>query len=223
MPDLALRKPGIGDAHRELALAIHRVAGVDGEVEDRIFELIGIDPDRPDIGLAFDLHLDPFADRAVEQVAHLAQQLPRLDRAWQQGLGPGEGQQPAGERSRAIGAFERAVDMARSFLRLFLDAALGHFEAAQHHREHIVEIVRDAAGKLADSLHLLELAQLGFGGGAGLAFLDQAEIGVAQFRGPLDHGLFEPLRAIGFDVGDLARDPALGERGRHQPAERDHR
>ena len=38
-----------GDAHQRRC-AVHRVAGVDREVEDRIFELVRIDVDRPGVG-----------------------------------------------------------------------------------------------------------------------------------------------------------------------------
>ena len=44
--------------------------------------------------------------------------------------------------------------------------APGEIEAADDDREHVVEIVGDAAGQLADRLHLLDLAQLRLGGGA---------------------------------------------------------
>ena len=39
----------------------------------------------------------------------------------------------------------------------------GEVDPADDDRQHIVEIVRDAAGQLADRLHLLDLAELGFG------------------------------------------------------------
>ena len=38
-----------------------------------------------------------------------------------------------------------------------------HVEAADDHRQHVVEVVGDAAGQLADRLHLLRLAQFPFG------------------------------------------------------------
>ena len=47
-------------------------------------------------------------------------------------------------------------------------------QAADDDRQHVVEIVRDAAGQLADSLHLLHLAQLLLGLGALLDLLDDA-------------------------------------------------
>ena len=47
-----------------------------------------------------------------------------------------------------------------------------HLQVAGDHGQQVVEIVRDAAGQLADCLHFLDLAQLAFlrqqhGGGAG--------------------------------------------------------
>jgi hypothetical protein len=40
-------------------------------------------------------------------------------------------------------------------------AALGEVDAADDDREHVVEVVGDAAGQLADRLHFLDLAELG--------------------------------------------------------------
>ena len=55
---------------RQAAVAVHRVAGVDREIEDRIFELVRIDEHRPGFGVEPGLDLDPLAQRAVEQVGH---------------------------------------------------------------------------------------------------------------------------------------------------------
>ena len=46
--------------------------------------------------------------------------------------------------------------------------AADHVEAAQDDGQQIVEVVRDAAGELADGLHLLRLAQQFLGLAAGL-------------------------------------------------------
>ena len=45
-----------------------------------------------------------------------------------------------------------------------VEPAPGKVDPADDHRQHIVEIVRDAAGQLADRLHLLDLAELRLGG-----------------------------------------------------------
>jgi hypothetical protein len=111
----------------------------------------------------------------------------------------------------------------RRLRRLVVDPALGELEPAEHDRQHIVEVVRDAAGQLADRVHLLHLAQPRLGLFADDRRLGQLSVGLAKFGGPgLDRAL-QRRRTVGFDLGRLARDTALGERGNGEPAERQHR
>ena len=88
-----------------------------------------------------------------------------------------------------------------------VETAEGEVYAAHHYRQHIVEVVGDAAGKLADRFHLLHLAELGFGGlalgGLGL----QRLVGLPQLLRALAHRLFEHFRALGlaFDLAPRRR------------------
>ena len=71
-----------------------------------------------------------------------------------------EGKQPLGERRRALGAKDRVRDGAlypdgRSALGFA--PALGDVEIAQNDHQQVVEVMRDAAGELADRLHALHL------------------------------------------------------------------
>ena len=109
---------------------------------------------------------DPLADRAVDQLEHVLDQLGRRDRLGQQRLGAGEGEQAAGQRGGAGGALHRIVEVELDLAARAVQLAPGEIEAADDDREHIVEIVGDAAGELADRLHLLDLAELRLGGGA---------------------------------------------------------
>ncbi len=79
---------------------------------------------------------------------------PRLQR-----LAAGEREQTAGE----IGAAERAVqDLPGHGGLLLVGRPLDQeFHIADDDAKQVVEVVRDAAGELADRLHLLRLAQLG--------------------------------------------------------------
>ena len=99
-----------------------------------------------------------------EIVVEPDQQAVHVDRLGIERLAPGEGKQPLGERGGALGAAHGAVDgAAQAFLRPpgpVLHVATGHLQIADDDREQIAEIVRDAAGELADRLHLLGLAQL---------------------------------------------------------------
>jgi hypothetical protein len=89
------------------------------------------------------------------------------------------------------------------------ELALGQIEATDDHRQHIVEIVRDAPGQLADRLHLLHLMQLRFGGGAFGGFLAQALVRFAEFPGAGLHGMFQFRRAHEFVIGLAAGDQPL--------------
>ena len=155
-----------GDAHH--AAAVHRVARVDREIDDRIFELVRIDVGRPGFRREVDLDADPLAQRAVEQVGHAADQLIAVDALGQQRLGAGEGQQAPGQRGGAGRAFHRIVEVRHDFAARAVEAPQCKVDAADDDRQHVVEVVGDAAGQLADRFHLLDLAELGFGR---LAFL----------------------------------------------------
>ena len=74
-------------------------------------------------------------------------------------LAPGEGEQPP-DQLRALlgGAAGHAEDPA--LLLVERQPPLDQVEAAEHRGEQIVEIVRDAAGELADRVHLARLEQL---------------------------------------------------------------
>ena len=58
----------------EQAAVGHRVAGVDGDVEQGRFELGAVGLDRAGVGREDGPDLDPLAQRAVEQVGHAADQ-----------------------------------------------------------------------------------------------------------------------------------------------------
>ena len=116
------------------------------------------------------MQLDVVADEFGQQLADAVDCLVQAQAARLHHLLAAEGQQLPGQRGGAVG---RALD--------FLDvlaAAIVHRQSiqqkiriAEDRGEDVVEVVRDAAGKTADRLHLLRLAQLrlaqaerGFGG-----------------------------------------------------------
>ena len=106
------------------------------------------------------------------------------------------------------------------------ELAPGEIEAADDDREHVVEIVRDAAGELADRLHLLDLAELRLGGGALGRLGFEAGIGVGELRGARPHRLFEVERAQRLRLGIAPRlhafdERAVGEDGEAHRAEAD--
>src|SRR5574338_81701 len=197
------------DAHH--SLAVHRVAGVDREVENRMLELVRVDISGPGIGGEIDLDADALAERPVAQVGHPRNQLAAVDPLWEQRLGPGEGQQPAGQRGGPGRTLHRILQLHQHFAPRTVESALGQVDPADDDGEHIIEVVRDAAGELPDRLHLLHLAQLGFGRLALLRLRFQRLVGLPQFLGALAHGELERFRALGLAFGEAAGQRVLPE------------
>ena len=111
-----------------------------------------------------------------------------------------EGEQAMGELRGVAGALHGHLDRTdepcgpfRSVAGLALEPAADHVEIAEDDGEQIVEVVRHAAGELADGLHLLRL--------------DQARLRL------------DPPRRLGLELGGALADPLLellvhvGERG----------
>ena len=172
-------------------------------------------------GVEIDLDRDPLAERAVEQVGHAADQLAAVDALGQQRLGAGEGQQAAGQRGGAGRALHRIVEVQSDLAARAVEPAPGEVDAADDDRQHVVEIVGDAAGQLADRLHLLDLAELRLGRLALLGFGLQRLVGLPQFLGPVAHRLFERLGALGLAFGLAPGGGVLAQRLERDHAEED--
>ena len=100
------------------------------------------------------------------------------------------------KRGGAGRALHRIVEVHHHLPARAIEAAQGKIDAADDDREHVVEVVRDAAGQLADRLHLLHLAELGFGRFALRRFGLQRLVRFPQLLRALAHRLLElPRRA----------------------------
>ena len=145
----------------ELAAARHRVARVDGEIEDHVFDLRGIDQRRPQAVAERKLDRDILAERALQDRGGARDDLVEVDVARLQRLLAREGEHALGELRAARGRFvDRLHD--RRELRILPDRIRQQLGHADDDGQQIVEIVRDAAGHLPDRFHLLRLAQLPF-------------------------------------------------------------
>ena len=193
--DLVGLQGDVGGADAHHAGAVHRVAGVDREVDDGVLELVRIDVGRPGVGGEVDLDLDPLAQRPVEQVGHAGDQLAAVDPLGQQRLGAGERQQPPGQRRGAGRALHGVGEVGHDLALGPVQAAAGEVDAADHHRQHVVEVVGDAAGQLADRFHLLDLAELRLGELPLDRFGAQRLVGVLQLLRALGDRLLERLGA----------------------------
>ena len=151
---------------RQPAAADHRVARVEAQVEKPVLELAGVDQNVPEIRAGDRFHRDFRPDRAPDKLFHAEDELIDVCGLRIERLAPRKGQQTMGQgRGAPDGALRRlhiTVDFARTPLG---DAGLHEIEAALDAGQNIVEVVREAAGELADGLHLLRLPQRCLGGG----------------------------------------------------------
>ena len=149
------------------------------------------------------------------------------DRLGQQRLGAGEGEQAAGQRGGAGRALHRIVEVELDLAARAVQLAPGEIEAADDDREHVVEIVGDAAGELADRLHLLDLAELRLGGGALGRLGLEPLVGVAELArcAPAPPARARSARRASLSASRRALEPldegAVGEEGEPDRAEAD--
>ncbi len=192
--DVGVVEMGVGGLDREPPAVGHRVAGVDGEVEDRVLELVGVAEGQPQAAGHHHLELHPLAERPAQQLVHRADQPVGVDRPRLERLAPGEGQQPVGQRGGALGRGHGEAGIAGQVLRpALVDAGLHQVERADDAGEQVVEVVGDAPGELAHRLHLLRLAQRLLDPGPLLHLGGQARIGLGERRRALGHLRFQHL------------------------------
>ena len=214
----------------ERAAARHRVARVDREVQDRALELPRIEPDRIEAGIEVELDLDGLADGALKKGLEILEQAVRVDRLRAHHLPAGEGQELLGHLCAALGGLQARGREPLDPLRV-VGLAHDHVEIADDDGEQVVEVVRDAAGELADGLHLLGLveARLGLvllrrihddaGHGAGLA--GRVEVDLAPERDPANRAVVGALDAA-VQVEPLLAGQIAEDRLRHGAVLRDH-
>ena len=155
--------------------------------------------------------LDLLAERRPKQFCDVEHGGVDVDIARLQRLAAGEGEQML---DQLAAAFRRLVDQFGRLLqlRLMRKARDQRFGGAGDHRQHVVEVVRDAAGELADGVELLRLQQLvfGFARGGGVV-IDQRRAAdgaraIAQ-RPAADHEMNGRIAADGahHDFGGVER------------------
>ena len=168
------------DRQRSAALRHHRVAGVDREVDDHLLELARVGADRPEVAAMLDDELDRLAEQPLQQVRHFRDDVGKLEHLRPQRLLAREGEQLAGQ---AGGAVRVRLDL----LDVVIIAVAGRMPhqhqvaVADDRGQDVVEIVRDAAGELADDLHLGRLRDLALELGLLAIVLEQQQHrGIAQ-------------------------------------------
>jgi hypothetical protein len=113
----------------------------------------------PERGIELELELDDAADHAPEHRLELGDHTVERQHAGLEYLAPAERQQLSRESRRALAGVPDLLDVSpqRVIGAKLLEQQLA---VAQDPGEQVVEVVRDAAGKLADRFHLLGVAQL---------------------------------------------------------------
>ncbi len=99
--------------------------------------------------------------QARQQHAQVGQHVGEVEHLRPQRLLAREGQQLPDQRRRAVGVLLDVHDVGEGRVRR---AVVGEQQVRRHDDggQHVVEVVRDAAGELADRLHLLALRHLAF-------------------------------------------------------------
>jgi hypothetical protein len=101
---------GVGGADGQHAGAVHGIARIDGQVQQYIVELVGIDQGTPQSVLDIGGDLGARAEHAPHHVVHLVQQVAGVDDHCLQRLAPGKRQQVRGQLGAAPDAGQRHLD-----------------------------------------------------------------------------------------------------------------
>ena len=124
----------------------------------------------------------------------------------------GEGEQVPGQVGAAIGGFVDHLGDSRE-LRIVRDAFGQDSDGAGDDGQNIVEVMRDAAGQLADRLHLLGLAELCFRGALFRKVAADEEVASHRLR-PCPHPGQRHGLAILVDIArlEVAHEPSVSRR-----------
>src|SRR5882757_4586158 len=137
----------------------HGVTGVDDEIDQRRLQFGDVDHDGPDVAIDVELKPDGAADAGVEHFANRVDPFGEINDLRIDALAPGKGQQLAGQRGAALcGRLDRRYRALK--LCVAADAFLQRVDAAADDHQEIVEVVRDAAGQLAERIELLRFGEL---------------------------------------------------------------
>ncbi len=133
-----------GEVHGERAAARHGVARIDGKVHDDLLDHPGITLDKRQFVRRMEFERDVLADEAFQHFAHVADRLAQVERLELHDIFAAEHEQLARELGGAFGGEKNVLDRINDFRR---QRRFGEERARmpRDDREHIVEVVRDAA------------------------------------------------------------------------------
>ena len=191
-------------ADRDEAALRHRVACVDGEVDEHLRELAAIHEHVRQVGGHARLESHALADQPLQQSVDVAHHAAHVERLGAGDLLSAEGKQLVGHDRGVLGGAKDLLhvqpdggDILALAARLRKIVRAVEREAAEpdDRGEDVVEVVRDAARECSHSLHLLRVqkllllpAQRRFGLEPDLHLATKLRVGELQFPRPLLHG-----------------------------------
>ena len=172
----------------------HRVARIDRQIDDDLLELAGVGAHRAEVAAMLDDQLDGLAEQPLEQMRHFGHDVGQLEDLRAQRLLARESEQLPGQPG---GAVRVRLDLLDVVIVAVAGRVAHHHQVAMAHDrgQDVVEVVRHAAGELADRLHLGRLRDLALELGFLAIVLEQQQ----------HRGVAEPAQA-----GDGQRDRLAG-------------
>ena len=137
----------------------HGVTGVDGEVQQGIFQLSTVNPGAKSRYLKFKRQRDALPDAVFDEISEILDERVDFDNAGRKHLPPGKGQQALRQGCAAFGGRQCAVGKAPPRIGKML-VLFKQVEVAGNGGQQVVEIVGNAAGELSQHFHFLCLPQL---------------------------------------------------------------
>ena len=146
------------DADIHLPLGAYGVAGIDGQVDQRVFKVISIDLDAGSSFRHGKRQLHTGAHGVAQQVVNIVNHLAQVHHHGALGLAAAEGHQLAGQSAGFLDGLVNGVQVRQCLL--VMNALFQHIAVEVHDEQQVVQIVRDTAGQMVHQLALLHRNQL---------------------------------------------------------------
>ena len=142
----------------QAAALLHRVARIDGHVQQHVFHLVRVDQHMPQSHADKGFLENQFAQRAPYQFLHADEQMAEIGGQRAQRLAAGKRQQLQGQLGAPFDGGGGRIETAGR-LRIAGHGQFQQLQIARDNLQHIIEVMRHATGQLADRFELLRLQQ----------------------------------------------------------------
>ena len=156
-PATSASSDDVAGLDREHAATGHGVPRVDRKVEDRIIDIAGIGQGLARVGRQSQRDGHLLAERSPQQLNRARDAIIEIQSLEPDLLPVRKDEQPAGEVGTHLDCIHRVLDHIADLL--VSAAKRDRIQVGGDGRQHIVEVVRNAASKLADCFHALRLRQ----------------------------------------------------------------